>query len=135
MKVIEEFNDFARYAAALEPAARRIVNTTILRIEARTKLSLSGPRHGRLYRKYGYVGTIMHRASAPGEAPATDTGNLANSIRARMIGSTEGEVGVHAEYGLVLEMGGVHMAPRPYLGPAVKEEWPEFLNAMKALGV
>lgn len=134
VQVIEEFNDFAEIAAGMEREARQIVSTTIFRIEARAKASLSGARHGRLYRKRGYKGKIMHRASAPGEAPATDTGNLGSSIRSRMTGRTEGEVAVHAEYAAVLELGGAHMAARPFLVPAAKTEWPEFLNALKALG-
>ena len=133
MQVIEEFNHFAEIANDMAPEAGRIVNATIHRIEARTKASLSGPRSGREYRR-GKHGTRIHRASAPGEPPATDTGNLANSIGSRMTGRTEGEVTVTAEYAAALELGGVHMAARPFLGPAVRAEWPEFINALKVLG-
>lgn len=158
--VIEEFNDFAKIADAMTVEAGRIVNRTIHRIEARWKGSLSGPRSGRTYRKgrigrrmsrrleglglrtyqtekgatMAIVGYRFHRASAPGEAPATDTGNLANSIYARMTGKTEGEVGSNAECAPTLELGGAHMAARPSLVPAVRAEWPEFIRAMKALG-
>ena len=131
--VIEDYNHFAQYAADMAPAARRIVQTTIRRIEARAKNSLSGPRSGRLYQR-GATGNIVHQASAPGEAPATDIGNLANSIGARMLGQTEGEVTVGAEYAAVLELGGRRIAPRPFFAPAVKAEWPDFLSAMKVLG-
>lgn len=133
MQVIEEFNHFAQYAAVLEPTARTIVRTTIHRIESRVKGLLSGSRSGRIYRR-GIHGTIVHQASAPGEPPATDTGNLAHSIGARMIGRTEGEVTVSAEYAAVLELGGVHMAPRPYFAPAVAAEWPAFVEAMRVMG-
>lgn len=132
--VIEEFNNFAQYADGMAVTAAQAVKTTIYRIEARAKLSLGGARHGQLYRR-GIRGTILHQASAPGEAPATDTGYLANSIGARMIGRTEGEVTVTAEYAAVLELGGVHMAPRPFFVPAVRAEWPEFLRAMEQVGV
>lgn len=131
--VVEEFNYFAEIADRMAPTARRIVMTTIHRIEARVKASLSGPRSGRLYKR-GATGSIVHQASAPGEPPATDTDNLADSIGARMIGQTEGEVTVSAAYAAVLELGGAHLAPRPYFAPAVNAEWPEFLNAMKVLG-
>ena len=79
------------------------------------------------------VGYKYHRASAPGEAPATDTGNLANSIYSRMLGGAEGEIGSTAEYAAGLEFGGAHVAPRPSLGPAVKAEWPAFETAMQAV--
>lgn len=131
--VFEEYNRFAQYAEGMASEAGRIVLATIRRIEARTKASLSGPRSGRLYQR-GAKGTIVHQASAPGEAPATDTGNLANSIGAQMIGRSEGEVTVGAEYAVTLELGGGKIAPRPFLQPAVTAEWPEFLNAMKVLG-
>lgn len=131
--VVEEFNHFADIAAKMAPQAGRIVNATIHRIEGRVKGSLSGSRTGRLYKR-GARGTIVHQASAPGEPPATDTGNLVDSVGSRMIGPTEGEVTVGAEYAAILELGGVYLAPRPYFAPAVAAEWPEFLSAMKVLG-
>jgi HK97 gp10 family phage protein len=131
-QVIVEFNHFAQYANNMDVVARKAVQTTIKRIEGRAKASLSGPRSGREYKR-GKNGMIVHRASAPGEAPATDTGNLANSIRSRMTGKTEGEVTVGAEYATALELGSVYIAPRPFFAPAVKAEWPEFLKAMKEI--
>lgn len=132
--VVEEFNHFAEYADGMGSEAGRIVNTTIRRIEGRAKGSLSGPRSGRLYKR-GQAGDVVHQASAPGEAPATDTGFLADSIGSRMIGPTEGEITVTARYSVVLELGGVRMAPRPYFAPAVRAEWDGFLAAMRELGV
>lgn len=160
MRVVEDVNIAGQLADELERNARNLVRTTIHRIEARYKASLSGPRSGRAYRKgavtrrmsakraasmglttftdakgknRAIVGYVFHRASAPGEAPATDTGNLAGSIGARMTGKLIGEVGSTAEYAAVLEFGGAHMAARPALTPAVKAEWPEFENGMKTL--
>lgn len=131
--VVEEFNRFVEIADGMTAKAGQIVKTTIRRIEARAKGSLSGARSGHIYRR-GAKGTILHQASAPGEPPATDIGNLVNSIGSRMIGAAEGEVTVSAEYAAVLEFGGVHMAPRPFFTPAVKAEWPEFIQAMKVMG-
>jgi hypothetical protein len=75
--------------------------------------------------------TRVHQASAPGEAPAVDTGNLKANVQSRMTGATTGEVDVYTEYGLYLEMGTRHMAPRPALGPSVAEEWPQFVADME----
>jgi hypothetical protein len=132
VKVIEEFNHFAEYAEGMAAIAQQAVNATIKRIEARAKVSLGEPKSGRLYRRGQ---GRWHQASAPGEAPATDYGVLANSIASRMIGPTEGEVTVSAEYAAVLELGGARMAPRPFLGPAVEAEWPAFVAAMEQVGV
>lgn len=144
MRVVEDVNIAGQLADELERNARNLVRVTVKRIEARYKASLSGPRSGRTYRKGAIlskrkankgqvIGYKFHRASAPGEAPATDTGNLAGSIYSRMTGKLTGEAGSTAEYAPVLEFGGAHMAARPALTPAVKAEWPEFENGMKTL--
>lgn len=72
-----------------------------------------------------------HRASAPGEAPATDTGRLVGSIRFIVRPSeSRAEVGVFAtsgiDYAEFLEFGTRKIAPRPYLGPAAVEVEPQF---------
>ena len=50
---------------------------TINRGEA-IKSIMQGPKTGRIYEKYNPRRT--HRASAPGQAPASDTGNLVSQI-------------------------------------------------------
>jgi hypothetical protein len=69
-----------------------------------------------------------HQASAPGEAPASDTGLLANSIQTEMRGDLSADVVVGAEYGAALEFGSLdgRIAPRPFLAPAVEAEREEF---------
>jgi phage gpG-like protein len=85
-----------------------------------TKLSMRGEKHGRYY-KVSKTGK-PHRASAPGEAPAIDTGALVNSIT---IASSLSEkftrmVGTNQEQAEILEFGspGGKIAPRPFLRPA-----------------
>jgi len=85
------------------------------------------------------VGFRFHRASAPGESPASDSSNLANSIRAKpaKIGAdgVSGEVTVGAGYGQGLEEGADgtgknrtgRIAARPYLAPALKDEEAAFV--------
>lgn len=143
-RVIVEFNDFPKYAANMGAVANQAVRGTIYRIETRVKLSLGGPRSGRTYRKGAIrsrrkldrgavIGYRFHRASAPGEAPATDQGHLAETIRSRMITRTEGEVTANASYAPALELGSAHIAPRPFFVPAVKAEWPAFLRALRSV--
>ncbi len=85
---------------------------------------LKGPKTGRVYKR----GKVSHRASAPGEAPATDLGNLVSSGRFDQA-TTNGSlitaaVGWTAPYAAWLEKGwvmpnGTHVAARPYALPAI----------------
>ena len=125
MPVDQYENNFTRIADELGRKANLVVHKTVARIHAEADASFAKVKHGALY--HG------HRASAPGEAPAIDTGNLLNSGYHKMTGPTEGEVGFGAEYAVYLEMGSVRMAPRPFLGPAVERVWPEFVKAMERI--
>lgn len=107
------FNDLPKAQKAAEQTGRTIVDKRAHDIQADIIASFSGPRSGRMYG--------AHQASAPGEAPAWDTGNLANNTNVTF--PTEGrgrvaEVRVGTEYAPILEFGGVHMAPRPFMHPA-----------------
>lgn len=84
-------------------------------------------------RKYLVVGAKLHRASAPGEAPAVDTGKLRNSASVKMAGKNAAELSFTAGYAAVLEFGGAHMAPRPFVQPSVDEERPAFERAIQDL--
>lgn len=71
--------------------------------------------------------SLMHRASAPGEAPATDTGNLANKIAYKQTGPTSAEItSGDVPYALYLELGTTKIKPRPAWTPAVEAERPKF---------
>jgi hypothetical protein len=63
------------------------------------------------------VGYRVHRASASGEAPATDLGGLVNSIRAVRRNPGLVEVVASAEYAGVLE----ERRNRPFMRPAAEE--------------
>jgi HK97 gp10 family phage protein len=84
------------------------------------ELILGGQKSGRVYKR----GNVTHRASAPGEAPASDTGRLVNSIngtfekgeRAAIIRAGGGIV----RYARMLEFGTTKMAPRPFMFPAAE---------------
>lgn len=58
-----------------------------------------------LYRETTVVGYSFHRASAPGQAPAVDSGGLLNSIRAKKRGMMRVRVSVGKKYGAVLDGG------------------------------
>ncbi len=63
---------------------------------------------------------IMHRASAPGEAPAMDSGELVRSI-IYDVENLQVEIGAEAgaPYAVALEEGKGKIAPRPFLQPAI----------------
>lgn len=81
-----------------------------------------GTPSGRTYRRRGGV---THRASAPGEVPATDTGQLIQSLSVdvnaveqgyALAGVLNGPLAVKG-YAVHLELGTPTIAPRPFLAP------------------
>ena len=118
-------NRFPEIAAKLPREAAKITEKTALRIEETAKTSMAGPKSGRMYG--------AHQASAPGESPAIDTSNLANSIGTEAMGGASHMVYAGTEYALSLEFGSPRIAPRPFLGPAASQEEPEFLRDMANL--
>ena len=83
------------------------------------------PKTGMRYRR----GKNFHIASAPGEAPAVDYGELLRSIMFD-VRHMEVEVGneAGAPYGVFLEKGTEHIEPRPWLEPAVNEHFGGILS-------
>jgi hypothetical protein len=81
---------------------------------------LRGPKTGRVYLR----GSVSHRASRAGEAPATDTGTLASSISYRQIDVMTAEVESRLPYATFLEFGTVNMDARPSWTPAVEAASP-----------
>jgi HK97 gp10 family phage protein len=85
-------------------------------VEQAAKLSMGEAKSGRMYG--------AHQASAPGEAPAVDTGLLLNSIQSELVETSAtsalAQAGVAgAEYGEALEYGTARILPRPYMRPAL----------------
>lgn len=132
-----------------------VVQKTALDIMGYAQESMSGEKHGRLYpvkaifaKAGGRKGKAMidagsrarngkvvtgyktRRASAPGEAPAIDTGNLANSIQKLKTRVGGAIVTVGADYGVPLEIGSHKMAARPFMKPAAERAWVGFIAAL-----
>lgn len=78
----------------------------------------SGNKKGRVYQR----GERYHIASAPGEAPATDTGRLVGAIGVfPNLDALEVEIGIKrpmVDYAASLEFGTRTVAPRPFVLPA-----------------
>lgn len=85
---------------------------------------------GRIYSRGGR----KHQASAPGQAPALDTGNLRANTNASPELKEDGSdlVGIiisNTEYSEALERGTERMAARPFMGPLGRDHAPELQRA------
>lgn len=89
-----------------------------------------GPKTGATYKKSSPKRT--HRASAPGQAPATDTGRLVGSIKAEISGKTA-EVVADAQYAAWLEFGTQDMEARPFMVPAMEKERPAWERRLNGI--
>lgn len=120
-------NHLPGVGAAIEAILSQVVRKTGFEIEARAKAAIqTGEKSGRMYG--------AHQASAPGQAPANDGGGLAGGIQFLPDGALEGVVNVAEDYAPTLEMGGVHVAARPFLTPARDAAEPGFVAAVAELG-
>jgi len=107
----DEVLEHARQAVAQGLVAA----TELVRTEA-ISLILDTPKSGRIYRRR----SVTHRASAPGEPPASDTGFNVNSITTDYdFGSLSGTVTARSQYAPYLEYGTRNMEPRPFMRPAL----------------
>ena len=80
------------------------------------RLIESPPKTGRIYKRGGG----FHQASAAGEAPATDLGNLVNSITAEFdFSKLSATVNASAEYAAALELSTPKIKERPFMRPAL----------------
>ena len=101
-----------------EHNAERLIARAAMMVQGRIVDSIQrDPKTGAVYGN--------HQASAPGQPPATDTGQLVRSITMSVEG-TEGEVvGViraSAPYAAMLEFGTSNIAPRPYMQPGLESQ-------------
>jgi hypothetical protein len=109
----------------LRPQLSAVVSKAALDVETRAKQSiLSGDKTGRIYGR--------HQASAPGEAPANDLGNLAAGIGVTNgSGPLERIVTSNAEYSAGLELGTTEVAARPFMNPALEGVRQPFTRAVQ----
>ena len=113
----------------LEQPFREVIlgGAQLIRGEA-IKSIQTGPKSGRVYQKYNPRRT--HTASAPGEAPASDTGNLVSQIMVRQETRDNVLVESNALYSSFLEFGTSKMLPRPFLFPATERSRPKIVQAV-----
>jgi len=88
----------------------------------------SGAKSGIVYEKYNP--RRSHRASAPGQAPASDTGNLVSKIIVKQKSKNITNVESNADYSAFLEYGTSKMEPRPFMLPAFEKSKKPIINAV-----
>ena len=119
-------------AGALPSQIDKAARQTALAIQRHAVKSIQrGKPRGITYKKYKPKRT--HTASAPGQAPASDTGRLAGSILPPRQISRGYSVGTNLDYGRYLEFGTRRIAERPWLRPAVDAERPKFLMRVQKI--
>ena len=88
----------------------------------------TGAKSGVMYQKYNP--RREHRASAPGQAPASDTGNLVSKITVKQKSLNVVHVESNADYSSFLEYGTSKMEARPFMFPAFEKSKKPIINAV-----
>jgi hypothetical protein len=123
-----------RYGERVTAEMARVVIRAAFRVDLDVKNAIeSGPTTGVVYnRGPGQNRSAVHQSSAPGEAPALDTGRLWASLYFRQVNRLQAEIGANAKYGSALEFGTARVQPRPAWLPAVLREQPRFRQEILA---
>ena len=88
----------------------------------------TGSKSGVMYQMYNP--RREHRASAPGQAPASDTGNLVSKIIVKQKTRNITNVESNANYSAYLEYGTSKMEARPFMLPAFEKSKKPIINAV-----
>ena len=126
IKGLKEVQDAIRaYEGDISRQLGLIVNAAALESVNDVKKAIQGPpKTGRKYQR----GTVVHQASAPGQAPATETGFLVTSIYNEDRGYLSKAIGSRLPYAFYLEFGTRKIAARPSWVPAVERAIPKMLK-------
>jgi len=127
---------FEKYGQKALAAVQTAKLKTALGVHAHAVRAIQAPGTGKLYRRGpGQNLSAEHTASAPDEAPATDTGRLVKSITWRkdgndfLVGST---IRV-PNYAFYLEFGTRDMGERPFLRPALAANLNQYRERLKKI--
>jgi len=128
----ETLQAFARLGTAGKKEGAKAIAATAQKVRTDAIKSIQrGTKTGLVYtRGPGQNLSPTHQSSAPGQAPATDTGNLVSSIKAESK-DLSGRVYSDIKYAFWLEFGTVKMRPRPYLNPALMSNQKYFVNQLQ----
>lgn len=122
---VEGLDKIAKATREVQENIERELNIALFasakHVEGQAKRSiLSGEKSGRVYKRR----SVTHQASAAGEAPASDTGRLVNSINSYLQRDKKTALVVAGRgtvrYAALLEFGTRLMAARPFMFPALE---------------
>lgn len=127
-----------------DAVARGLTRGIALLDEEAVRLIMTGPKTGAIYTTFfftvgaggsrivvPYGNRPPHQASAPGEAPASDTGHLVNNRTVKVdVAALRATLTFHAAYALYLEFGTDRMEPRPFARPALVNSWPKIIKVI-----
>lgn len=124
------YNRITQYLDHHETMVGAAVKKATSDVAARAKTKMAETKSGKVYKRKGGK---THQASAPGEAPAIDDGDLAGSFEEKMVEKMVGEVKVTSDHAAYLELGTKYIAARPSLIPALEEVKPSLIEALEKL--
>lgn len=123
----------ARFGAEVSAQVSKAVAATALEALTDIRKAIQGPpKTGKLYPR-GVNGDKVHQASAPGEAPATDTGALVSSTYFTQPDSMTAAIGSRLEYAFFLEFGTMKIEPRPSWIPAAERAAPRLEKRLQRI--
>ena len=130
IKGLKEVQDAIRaYQGDISKQLGLIVNAAALEAVSDVRRAIQGPP--KTGREYPRGRDKIHRASAPGQAPATDTGTLVSSIYNEDRGRNAKAIGSRLPYAFYLEFGTFKMDARPAWVPAVERAIPKMLKRVE----
>lgn len=127
---LKEVQDAIRaYQGDISKQLGLIVNAAAVEAVSDVRRAIQGPP--KTGREYPRGRDKIHRASAPGQAPATDTGTLVISIYNEDRGRNAKAIGSRLPYAFYLEFGTFKMDARPSWVPAVERAIPKMLKRVE----
>lgn len=121
----------AAFGLEVEKGISDAINATALEALTTVRKAIQGPpKTGKEYPR-GKNGDKIHRASAPGEAPATDTGALVSSTYITKVDTFTAAIGSRLQYAFYLEFGTTRMEPRPSWVPAAEAAAPRLEKRLR----
>lgn len=130
IKGLKEVQDAIRaYQGDISKQIGLVVNAAALEAVSDVRRAIQGPP--KTGREYLRGRDKIHRASAPGQAPATDTGTLVSSIYNEDRGQYAKAIGSRLPYAFYLEFGTFKMDARPAWLPAVERAIPKMLKRVE----
>lgn len=127
IEIKTNFDHLPQIGTQARESIGQVVRKTAFDLKEQVQTEMRGPKSGRKYRR----GTGIHVASAPGEPPAVDLGQLINSIEITMESDLTAIVGPqNVEYAIPLEYGTRKMGARPVWRPVAEKLREPFIEAV-----